>query len=107
MFGILRDLVDPFLASLFDRGYFAIKLNVHNAECGFKSVRVFRFHQVDKSNNAVVAIEILAGTLETASFADDLRFLALIDNVCQMSRNSFVEFPVTTVIDTRNLLNQT
>jgi hypothetical protein len=54
-----------------------------------------------------VAIEILAGTLETASFADDLRFLALIDNVCQMSRNSFVEFPVTTVIDTWNLLNRT
>ncbi len=107
MFGILRDLVDPFLASLFDRGDFAIKLNVHNAECGFKSVRVLRFHQVNESNNAVVTIKILAGTLETASFADELSFLALVDNVCQMSRNSFVEFPVTTVINARNLLNKT
>jgi hypothetical protein len=78
----LHGLIDTFLAFLFDRGHFAIELNLHRAECGFERVRVFRLDLVDESNNAVVVIEVLAGTLEAALFADDLSFKTLIGHVC-------------------------
>ncbi len=61
--GVLRNLIYPFLAPLFDWGDFAIELDLHRAECGFERVRVLRLDLVDESNNAVVVIEVLAGTL--------------------------------------------
>ncbi len=76
-FGILCDL-----APLLDRGDFAVELDLHSAECGFKSVRIFRLNLVDKANDAIMVIEVLAGTLQAAPFADDLRFEALIGHVC-------------------------
>ncbi len=57
-------------------------MDLHRAECGFERVRVLRLNLVDESNNAVVVIEVLAGALEAALFADDLRFEALIGHVC-------------------------
>ncbi len=81
-FGISRDLVDAFLASLLDYGDFAVKLDLHRAEGGFERVRVLRLDLVDKANNAVVTIKVFAGALEATPFADDLGFEAIIGHVC-------------------------
>ena len=80
--GVLRNLIYPFLAPLFDWGDFAIELDLHRAECGFERVRVFRLDLVDKANNAIMVIEVLAGTLQAAPFADYLSFETLIGHVC-------------------------
>ncbi len=106
-FGVLRDLVFALLASLLDCGDFAIELDLHRAEGGFERVRILRLDLVDESNNTVVCVEVLAGTLQAAPFADYLGFQALIGHVCQMGLHSFVETSVTTVVETRYLLNQT
>ncbi len=103
----MRDLVVALLASLLDCCDFAIELDLHRAEGGFERVRILRFDLVDKAKNAVVAVEVLAGTLQATPFADYLGFQALIGHVCQMGLHSFVETSVTTFVETRYLLNQT
>ena len=81
-------------------------MGLYFAQCGLKSVGIFRFYLVDKPNHAVVSIELLPGTFVSAPFTDNLRLHALISHVRQMNVYTLIKLAIRAVVDARYLLNQ-
>lgn len=83
-----------------------VDLNLHLTECLFCAICVLRCHLVDETNRTIVTIKVLSQALYLTSLAIYFGLYTTLNHVGHHSLLAFVQIPIATTVDARDLFNE-